>query len=153
MLLVTMPFSQRVRSPPVISIFARDLSSYTPQVDVNARNPSLILPASPAPSVALDAASTAFCEVADTIAQPSIIAEMMIGGRQRSGPRLTAIVSILEEHMRFSRRVTIASILLSTSLIASAQSDAQKALDRFKSMVGTWTGKSAQGQPSEVTYR
>jgi hypothetical protein len=39
------------------------------------------------------------------------------------------------------------------SAVASAQSDAQKALDHFKSMVGTWTGKSAQGQPSEVTYR
>ena len=34
-----------------------------------------------------------------------------------------------------------------------AQSDAQKALDRFKSMAGTWTGKSHQGQISTVTYQ
>ena len=34
-----------------------------------------------------------------------------------------------------------------------AQSDAQKALDRFKSMAGTWTGKSPQGQISTVTYQ
>ena len=34
-----------------------------------------------------------------------------------------------------------------------AQSNAQKVLDRFKSMVGTWEGKSAKGQTSEVTYR
>jgi len=34
-----------------------------------------------------------------------------------------------------------------------AQPDAQKALDRFKSMAGTWTGKGAQGQTSEVTYQ
>jgi hypothetical protein len=66
---------------------------------------------------------------------------------------MTAIVNSVEEYMRISRRVTIVSILLSSSLIASAQSDAQKTLDRFKSMVGTWSGKNAQGQPSEVTYR
>jgi hypothetical protein len=34
-----------------------------------------------------------------------------------------------------------------------AQSGAQKTLDRFKSMVGTWEGKSPSGGTSEVTYR
>jgi hypothetical protein len=33
------------------------------------------------------------------------------------------------------------------------QSNAQKTLDRFKSMVGTWQGKSPSGETSEVTYR
>jgi len=50
-------------------------------------------------------------------------------------------------------RVAVISMVVFISLSSWAQSDAQKALDRFKSMVGTWTGKSAQGQPSEVTYR
>jgi hypothetical protein len=34
-----------------------------------------------------------------------------------------------------------------------AQTNAQKTLDRFKSMVGTWEGKSPKGGTSEVTYR
>ena len=34
-----------------------------------------------------------------------------------------------------------------------AQSTAQKTLDRFKSMVGTWQGKAPNGDTSEVTYR
>jgi hypothetical protein len=42
-------------------------------------------------------------------------------------------------------------ILSSTSLLA--QSDAQKVLDRFKSMVGTWSGKATGGDTSEVTYQ
>jgi hypothetical protein len=50
-------------------------------------------------------------------------------------------------------RVVAALLLMFAALSSWAQSDAQKALDRFKSMVGTWTGKSAQGQSSEVTYR
>ncbi len=50
-------------------------------------------------------------------------------------------------------RITVISTIVFASFSSWAQSDAQKALDRFKSMVGTWTGKSAQGQPSEVTYR
>ncbi len=51
------------------------------------------------------------------------------------------------------RRITVLLAIVSASVSSSAQSDAQRALDRFKSMVGTWTGKNAQGQPSEVTYR
>jgi len=42
-------------------------------------------------------------------------------------------------------------MLASTSVFA--QSSAQKVLERFKAMVGTWEGKSAKGQTSEVTYR
>lgn len=53
------------------------------------------------------------------------------------------------------RKVRAAAVLIailsSTSLFA--QSDAQKVLDRFKSMAGTWSGKSAGGDVSEVTYQ
>ena len=42
-------------------------------------------------------------------------------------------------------------IFTSTSLLA--QSDAQKVFSRFKSMVGTWQGKSADGEASKVTYK
>lgn len=44
-------------------------------------------------------------------------------------------------------------ILLLASTALMAQSSAQKTLDRFKSMVGTWQGKSPSGGTSEVTYR
>jgi hypothetical protein len=43
--------------------------------------------------------------------------------------------------------------LLVTSTGVFAQSSAQKTLDRFKSMVGTWEGKSPKGGTSEVTYK
>jgi hypothetical protein len=43
--------------------------------------------------------------------------------------------------------------LLFVSPALLAQSNAQKTLDRFKSMVGTWQGKSPSGGTSEVTYR
>jgi hypothetical protein len=42
--------------------------------------------------------------------------------------------------------------LLFASPALLAQSSAQKMLDRFKSMVGTWEGKSPKGGTSEVTY-
>jgi hypothetical protein len=45
----------------------------------------------------------------------------------------------------------LAVILSSRSLLA--QSDAQKVLDRFKSMTGTWIGKSSTGDASQVTYQ
>ena len=44
-------------------------------------------------------------------------------------------------------------ILLLTTHTVLAQSNAQKTLDRFKSMVGTWQSKSPNGKTSEVTYR
>lgn len=39
----------------------------------------------------------------------------------------------------------------STTLLA--QSSAQQVLDRFKSMAGTWEGKSPTGDTSQVTYK
>ena len=45
----------------------------------------------------------------------------------------------------------LAVLLASTALLA--QSNAQQALDRFKSMVGTWEGKSPAGETSQVTYK
>jgi len=50
-------------------------------------------------------------------------------------------------------RMAAALILIFASTSLVAQSNAQKVLDRFKSMVGTWEGKSPKGQTSEVTYR
>ncbi len=49
-------------------------------------------------------------------------------------------------------RLSAVLLMVSVSLTTWAQSDAQKALDRFKSMVGTWTGR-AHRAASEVTYR
>ena len=43
--------------------------------------------------------------------------------------------------------------LLFTAPALLAQSNAQKSLDHFKSMVGTWQSKSPNGKISEVTYR
>lgn len=45
-------------------------------------------------------------------------------------------------------------LLLALSCASSwAQSEAQRALDRFKALTGTWRGKNPQGQSSEVTYQ
>jgi hypothetical protein len=86
--------------------------------------------------------------------------------RQHSSPLRTL------GHFRISRRVqhvasktfprwsrmtalcaTAVVSLLVTSTAVLAQSSAQKTLDRFKSMVGTWQGKSPSGGTSEVTYQ
>ena len=45
----------------------------------------------------------------------------------------------------------VVMVFASTSLLA--QSNAQKILDRFKTMVGTWEGKSPDGKTSEVKYQ
>jgi len=50
------------------------------------------------------------------------------------------------------RRLAILSLLFVPPALL-AQSSAQKTLDRFKSMVGTWQGKSPSGQVYEVNYR
>jgi hypothetical protein len=47
----------------------------------------------------------------------------------------------------------IATVVLLTGTALFAQSDAQKALDHFKEMEGTWVGKGAHGDTAEVTYR
>ncbi len=54
--------------------------------------------------------------------------------------------------MRFLRTALI-TVCMGTALSAWAQSDAQKALDHFKSLEGTWVGKGAHGETSEVTYK
>lgn len=54
--------------------------------------------------------------------------------------------------MRVARIATVLSLVL-VSINGWAQSDAQKVLERFKSMVGTWEGKSPTGDTSEVTYQ
>ena len=43
--------------------------------------------------------------------------------------------------------------LVFASISVAAQSDAQKALDRLKSIVGTWEAKSPTGEASQVTYQ
>jgi hypothetical protein len=50
-------------------------------------------------------------------------------------------------------RISAVLALLLASTALWAQSDAQKVLERFKSMSGTWQGKSPSGDTSEVTYR
>jgi len=50
-------------------------------------------------------------------------------------------------------RGLIVAVLSLTTLSSWAQSDAQKTLDRFKSLEGTWVGKGPRGDSSEVSYR
>jgi len=54
--------------------------------------------------------------------------------------------------MKKLRLAAVVLLVLSSSTLL-AQSDAQKALDRFKSMVGTWEGKGPKGETSEVTFQ
>ena len=51
----------------------------------------------------------------------------------------------------FRRLLILAFLFVPSALLA--QSNAQKTLDRFKSMVGIWQGKSPSGGTSEVTYQ
>jgi hypothetical protein len=53
--------------------------------------------------------------------------------------------------MKLLRVVTIGLLLLAGTTVL-AQSDAQKALEKLKSLVGTWQGKTAKGQPVEDTF-
>lgn len=46
-----------------------------------------------------------------------------------------------------------AGLVVLAAVSSWADSDAQKTLDRFKAMAGTWTGKGAHGETSEVTYQ
>jgi hypothetical protein len=54
--------------------------------------------------------------------------------------------------MRTFRTAAILALVFG-SVSVVAQSDAQKALDRFKSIVGTWEARSSTGEVSEVTYQ
>jgi len=51
------------------------------------------------------------------------------------------------------RMLRIATFVILTGTALFAQPDAQKALDHFKAMEGTWVGKGARGDNAEVTYR
>ena len=50
-------------------------------------------------------------------------------------------------------RIGAMLVLLLSAMPGWAQSDAQQALERFKAMAGSWTGKGTQGQTLEVTYQ
>jgi hypothetical protein len=54
--------------------------------------------------------------------------------------------------MKTFRTAAVLTLIFASTFLM-AQSDAQRVLDRFKSMVGTWEGKSPKGQTSEVNYR
>jgi hypothetical protein len=54
--------------------------------------------------------------------------------------------------MKSLRAAAIVMLVFSANSLL-AQSDAQKVLDRFKTLVGTWEGKSPKGQTSEVKYQ
>jgi hypothetical protein len=54
--------------------------------------------------------------------------------------------------MKSVRAAALLMLIFSSNLLL-AQSDAQKVLDRFKTMVGTWEGTSPKGQTSEVKYQ
>jgi hypothetical protein len=49
-------------------------------------------------------------------------------------------------------RTGVTLLMLSTMAFGWAQPEAQKALDTFKALVGTWKGKSPRGESEEVTY-
>ena len=48
---------------------------------------------------------------------------------------------------------TAVLLLIFASAAAFAESDAQKTLERFKSMVGVWEGKNTAGEAVQDTYR
>jgi hypothetical protein len=50
-------------------------------------------------------------------------------------------------------RTTAVLLIIFTTAAAFAQSDAQKALDKLKSLAGTWEGKDAKGGLVQDTYR
>jgi hypothetical protein len=54
--------------------------------------------------------------------------------------------------MRILRGLAAALVVLA-AVSSWADSDAQKTLDRFKAMAGTWMGKGAHGETSQVTYQ
>jgi len=50
-------------------------------------------------------------------------------------------------------RFALAITLVLASTLALAQSEAQKSFDKLKTLVGTWEGKTSQGQTTQVTFR
>jgi hypothetical protein len=57
-----------------------------------------------------------------------------------------------EDGMKILRAAAILALVLAPVPLL-AQSSAQKVLDRFKSMAGTWQGKSPTGETARVTYQ
>lgn len=51
------------------------------------------------------------------------------------------------------RFVLAFATLLSFAAIGSAQTDAQKAFDKLKTLTGTWEGAAPDGTPARITYR
>jgi hypothetical protein len=50
-------------------------------------------------------------------------------------------------------RIAAYLLMILFTTAAFAQSDAQKSFDKLKSLTGTWEGKTAQGEPVQVSYR
>ncbi|HXY51391.1 MAG TPA: hypothetical protein VEI01_18220 [Terriglobales bacterium] len=50
-------------------------------------------------------------------------------------------------------RIALAITLVLAAIPALAQSEAQKSFDKLKTLVGTWEGKTSQGQTTQVTFR
>jgi outer membrane lipoprotein-sorting protein len=56
-----------------------------------------------------------------------------------------------DDHMKMVRAAAIGLLLLSVTA-AGAQSEAQKGLEKLKSLAGTWHGTTAKGEPVEDTF-
>jgi len=54
--------------------------------------------------------------------------------------------------MKTLRTAACALMMLST-IVVLAQSDAQKSFDQIKSLAGSWEGKNAMGEPVQVSFR
>jgi hypothetical protein len=52
-----------------------------------------------------------------------------------------------------SIRTLLSMIIVTASLTAAAQTDAQKAFTTIKNMPGTWEGKTADGRSLQVTFK
>jgi hypothetical protein len=50
-------------------------------------------------------------------------------------------------------RVVAMAVVVLVTAPSWGQSAAQKTLDTFKTMAGTWVGKTAKGEPVEITYQ
>jgi hypothetical protein len=50
-------------------------------------------------------------------------------------------------------RFAVCIVMLLSSTVVFAQSDAQKSFSQLKSLIGTWEGKNSQGEPVQVSYR
>ena len=52
-----------------------------------------------------------------------------------------------------SARIALSFLLLTSTTVLLAQSDAQKTFDKLKTLSGSWEGKNAKGDPLEVSFR